>query len=76
TYTTDSGTGTSQAVTTDTSTVEFKRLQLRTRFEYTGAGVPSSAPVVLGVEARAIVATKVKVFQLLLDLSTDQSAGK
>lgn len=75
TYTTDSGTGTEQAITTDASTIEFRRLQLRVRFEYTGAGVPTSAPVVLGVEARAVVAEKVKVFQYLLDLSSDQSAG-
>lgn len=73
TYTTDNGTGTTTAITDSNSTVEFKTLQLRVRFEYTGAGNPTSAPVVLGVEARAIVATKVKVFQYLLDLSDDHS---
>jgi hypothetical protein len=76
TYTTDGGTGETVAVTTDSSTVEFKRLQMRCRFSYTGGGIPTSAPVVLGIEARAIVATKVRVVRLLLDLSTDQSAGK
>lgn len=76
TYTTDGGNGTEQAVTTDTSTVEFRRLQMRVRFEYTGAGIPTSAPVVLGVEARAIVAEKVRVWSLVLDLSDDRSAGK
>jgi hypothetical protein len=76
TYTTTAGTGLTTAVTTDSATVEFKRIQLRVRFAYTGGGVPTSAPVVLGIEARAIVATKVKVFQYLLDLSDDRSAGK
>ncbi len=76
TYNTTSGTGTEAAITTDSSTVEFRRLQLRVRFAYTGGGVPTSAPVLLGIEARAVVAEKVKVFQYLLDLSTDQSAGK
>ncbi|NIT78397.1 MAG: hypothetical protein GWN58_51200, partial [Anaerolineae bacterium] len=75
TYTTDNGTGTSVAITTDSSTVEFRRLQMRIRFDYTGAGIASSCPVVNGVEARAVVAEKVQVFQLLLDLSSDQSAG-
>ena len=75
TYTTDGGTGTTAIVTTDTSTIEFKSLQMRIRFSYTGSGVPSTAPVVLGVEARAVVADKVKVINLLLDLSTSQSGG-
>ena len=75
TYTTDSGTGETQVITTSGTTVEFNTLQLRIRFAYTGGGVPTSAPVVLGVEARAGVAVKVPVFQLLLDLADDQSGG-
>lgn len=76
TYSTTSGTGVTTAISTDSTTDEFNTLQLRIRFEYTGAGTPSTAPVVLAVEARAAVSNKVRLWELLLDLSDDHSAGK
>ncbi len=75
TYTTDGGTGTEVAISTDASTVEFRRLQLRVRFDYTGAGNPTTAPVVTGIEARAASAKKVNVFDLLVDLSDDKGGS-
>ena len=75
-YTTTNGTGENQAVTTDASTVGFKRMQMRIRMDYNGGSTPSSAPVILGVEARAVASIKVKTFQFLIDLSSDRSAGK
>lgn len=75
TYTTDGGTGETVAVSTDSATVEFRILQMRLRAIYTGAGVPTSAPVILAAEARAAVTEKVMVFELLVDLSDDHSAG-
>lgn len=74
--------GAENTISTDSSTVEFRRLQLRVRMEYTGAAPgdygpgPTTAPVVTGVEARAAVASKVRVFRYLLDLNDDHSSAK
>lgn len=73
TYTTDGGKGTRTLVSTDSSTIKFRTLSLRLRMEYTGAGVPSTAPVVLGIEARAMVIQPVNTWQLLLDLADPKS---
>jgi hypothetical protein len=72
TYSTAGGKGTTTAVSTDSSTVKFNTLSIRVRMEYTGAGIPSSAPVVLGVDVRAQVAKQQPVFRLLLDLDDDE----
>lgn len=75
-YSTTSGTGTDATITTDLNTVTFRNLQMRIRFQYTGLGGPDNeGPVILGVEARAAVVEKVRVWQLLLDLNDPQSAG-
>lgn len=71
TYTTDSGTGTKYAVSTDSSTKKFRTLRVKIAFDYTGAGSPTTKPVVHGVEVRAQVAKPVRVWNLLLDLSDD-----
>jgi len=76
TYNTLTGTGTEVTVTTDSATVEFRTLKLRIRLAYTGmVQPPQETPVIYGVEARAVVAEKVKVFQYVIDLSSDDSGG-
>jgi len=75
-YTTTGGKGTSIVVSTDSTTVVFGTLRLRVGLTYTGGGIPTSAPVVLGVEVWAQLVRKVRVHQLLLNLSDDHGAGK
>ena len=75
TYSTDSGTGTRYAVSTDSSTAKFRSLRIKISLNYTGAGVPTTRPVVHGVEVRAQVAKPTPVWNLLLDLSDDHSGG-
>lgn len=70
TYTTTSGTGTRAVVSTDSSAVLFRTLSIRIRMVYGGSGVPTTAPVVLGVDANATVAKQVPTWNLILDLST------
>lgn len=71
-YSTTNGNGTKQAVSTDTTTVKFRTLSIRVRMDYTGAGIPTSGPVILGVDANAMVAKTITAFRLLLDLSDDR----
>jgi hypothetical protein len=73
TYTTDSGKGIKTAVSTDTSTIKFRTLCIRIRMVYTGAGIPTTGPVILGVDALAQVAKPQKVWRLLLDLGDEAS---
>lgn len=75
-YTTDNGTGITYAVSTDSSTVEFFNLQLRIRFQYTGAGNPTTFPILLGVEARAAVLAPVHMWDLLLELSDEDGQAQ
>ena len=73
TYTTDDGTGTSQRVSTDSSTVKFRTLSIRIRMEYGGVADPvTTAPVVLGVDVLSQVAKIQPVYRLLLDLSDEK----
>lgn len=78
TYTTDSGTGDRLQVTTDSSTVTFRTLSIRIVMTYTGGGVPTTAPVILGLDARAQVVKKVRKWRLLLDMadSNENSAQR
>lgn len=81
TYNTTSGVGTTSAVSTDSSTVDFRTLSIRIRMVYGGAGVPTSGPIILGVDVRAQAALKVKKWRLLLDLAdsheqSDQKRGR
>lgn len=69
-YDTASGTGTRKVVSTDSSAALFHTLSIRIRMVYGGSGVPTTAPVVLGVDANATVAKQVPTWNLLLDLST------
>lgn len=71
--TTDNTTTTTTTVSTDLSTVTFHTLQIRIRFEYTGGGVPTTAPIVHAVEVRSSVVQPQKVWNLLLDCSDDHS---
>lgn len=71
-YDTTDGKGERVAVSTDSSTATFGTLSIRVRMEYTGAGIPESGPVVLGVDVNAIVNKPVKVWSLMLDLSDDR----
>lgn len=73
TYIDDDGTGATALISTDSTTVKFSRLSIRIRMEYGGAGVPTTAPVVLGVDALARVVKLQKVHLLNLDLSDDHS---
>lgn len=75
TYTTDNGTGTKVAVSTDSSTITFRTLSIRIRMEYTGSGAPTTAPAVLGVDVMATVVQPQKVWRLLLDLADDSGEG-
>ncbi len=75
-YTTDNGNGTKTQVSTDSSTITFRTLSVRVRFEYTGAGVPTTQPRVLAVDALAMVAKQQKIYALTLDLSDDKSGGQ
>jgi len=75
TQTTDGATQLKAVISTDASTVTFGSLKLRIRFVYGGAGVPTTAPVVLGVDCRAGVTEKLNVFRYQLDLSDDHSSG-
>ncbi len=73
-YTTTNGFGVKTAVSTDTATKKIQTMRIRIRFEYTGGGVPTSSPVVLGVDVYAMVLKPQRVWRLLLDLSDDHSA--
>ena len=72
----DGSVGGRTAVSTDSATVKFRRVRLRIRITYTGSGVPSSAPEVYGVEARAQVAKPQDNWVLLLDLNDDHGSAQ
>ncbi|MCI0526003.1 MAG: hypothetical protein L0Y56_00925, partial [Nitrospira sp.] len=76
TYTTDGGTGTRTNVSTDSSTIEFQTLSIRIRMVYDGAGIPTTYPVVLGIDVRAMVVQHVKTWTLLMSLSDDKSGNQ
>jgi hypothetical protein len=69
---TDNSNGQTTQVSTDTTTVKFRTLSIRIRMDYTGGGVPTTAPAILGVDALAQVAKVQPVFRLLLDLDDDE----
>ncbi len=73
TYTSTNGKGEKSVVSNDTTTIKFRTLSIRVRMTYTGGGVPTSAPVILGVDVYAQVVRLQTVYQLLLDLSDDKS---
>ena len=71
----DNSVGGRTAISTDSSTVKFRRVRFRVRMTYTGAGAPTSAPSFYGLEIRAQVAKPQHVWILLLDLGDEHSAG-
>lgn len=73
TFTTTGDHGKGWVVSTDSSTYQFRQLQVRIEFSYTGAGVPSTRPKINSVDVRAAIADIRRVWTLLLDLSDDQS---
>ena len=75
-YTTTDGKGTKVAISTDTTTRKFHTLSIKVKMTYTGGGVPTSAPVILGVDVYAQVVRLQKVYQLLIDLSDDKSGNQ
>ena len=75
TYSTDGGTGTRYTVSTDSVPVTFRTLRFKIEFDYTGAGVSATAPVVNSLEIRAQLANRTKVWRLRLDLMDDVSAS-
>jgi hypothetical protein len=62
-------TGTKVAVSTSSSTVKVRTLSIRIRMQYTGGGIPTTAPVVLGVDATAMVIKLANTYNLLLSLN-------
>ena len=73
---TENSVGQTTVASTDSATVNFRTLAIRIRMDYTGGGIPTTCPVILGIDARAVVAQPVPVWRLLLDLSDDKSGGQ
>jgi hypothetical protein len=69
--TTDNTAFATQTVSTDTSSVDFVALQIRIRMVYTGAGIPTTAPTIRGVEVHAQVAQEQRLWDLLLTMDDD-----
>ena len=76
TYTTTGGKGTKLRISTDASTVKFRTISIRIRMTYTGGGVPTSGPVITGVDVMALVAKPTGVWRIMLDLSDDKSGNQ
>lgn len=74
-YTTDGGTGTKAVVSTDSSQVSFKTLQIRIRMSYTGAGVPSTAPTIHGVDVQSKAVLPRKVWRIIVRLDAGRSGA-
>lgn len=74
--TTTNSNGETAVVSTDTSSIQFGTLSIRVRLDYTGGGVPTTTPVILGVDVRAVVAQPVPVWRLLINLSDDKSGAQ
>lgn len=62
-------------ISTDSSTVEFNTLQIRTRLLYEGVSTPTGTGVITGIQVRAAVADKTKVFRLMVDLNDPYRGG-
>lgn len=75
TITTDNTTGEKFFVSTDSSSISFKTIQFRIVLDWVGAGVPTTTPVVLGLDVFALVAKPQRIWTLLLDCS-DSKARK
>jgi hypothetical protein len=73
TYSVDGGTGVHTQVSTDSVTRTFRELQVRVRFQYTGAGTPTTTPTFLGLQLNATVTAKVRVWRARLDLSNEDA---
>ncbi len=76
TYTTTNGKGTKLKISTDASTVKFRTISIRIRMTYTGGGVPTSGPVITGVDVMAMVSKPTGVWRIMLDLSDDKSGNQ
>lgn len=76
-YTSDSGTGITAEISSSASSVSFKNLQLRIRFQYTGGATPpSTAPVVHSIEVLAAVLAPLESWDLLLELSDEDGQAQ
>lgn len=73
TYSTTGGKGTTVQISTDSSTKLFRTLSIKITMTYTGSGVPTTAPVVLGVDARAMVNKPQRLWKIMVDLSDGHS---
>lgn len=75
TYATAAGSGTTYVISTSAAAVNFRSLQLKITFTWGGAGIPTTRPVVLALEARASAAGAKgpTVWKLLLDCADDAS---
>jgi hypothetical protein len=73
TYSTDSGTGTTYVISTDTSSIAFRNLQIRVILG--NGGTTSATPVVTGIDVFATVAKGVNMWELILELYDDQGAA-
>jgi hypothetical protein len=71
TYSTSGGTGTRISVSNQSSTANFRSCRIKTEFIWTGAGVPTAAPILNSVEVRAQVSQPQPGWRLLLDLADD-----
>ncbi len=68
--------GSTFAITTGSSTKKFRQLRLRVQLVYGAAGVPTTTPIVLSIEARAQVTQKLRSWAVILDCSDDQGQAQ
>jgi len=71
--TTDGDTTNISIISSGGATKEFNTLAIKVVMKYTGGGVATTAPVLLGVDVRCSVAEKQPVWQLLVSLADDHS---
>lgn len=73
--TTDSATSHELFPSTSAGTSSFGQMRVKVGFEYTGAGIPTSWPVLQAVEVRAQIAVHTRRWRLLLDLADELTSG-
>lgn len=73
--TTDNATSHTLLPSTATTTRSFGQMRVKVGFEYTGAGIPSTWPVLQAVEVRAQIAVHTRRWRLLVDLADELTSG-
>lgn len=73
---TTSSKGSRTQISTGSSTIKFGTLAIRIRMTYTGGGIPTTSPVILGVDAAVMTASKQKVLTLRLSLEDPKSRNQ